>query len=155
MCRNRSIALSCLWKGRWFSDAPSACLNPVTRPLCLETHHSRAALAAQRNKTGAADALDIANIIRTRWLQSITTTPTFLRHGAGIAPDSQKGLRSGGRSEIGLILTQSACILLLIYMSFRCRPQFNRICIGMIRGGSTSPLMLKTQVVPENSTDCL
>jgi transposase len=35
--------------------------------VCLETHHVRAALKAQRNKTDKADALGIAHIMRTGW----------------------------------------------------------------------------------------
>lgn len=35
--------------------------------VCLETHHVRAAMAAQRNKTDATDALGIAHIVRTGW----------------------------------------------------------------------------------------
>ena len=37
--------------------------------VCLETHHVRAAMAAQRNKTDAADALGIAHIVRTGWFR--------------------------------------------------------------------------------------
>ena len=35
--------------------------------ICLETRHMRATLAAQRNKTDAADALGIAHVMRTGW----------------------------------------------------------------------------------------
>lgn len=38
--------------------------------VCLETHHVRNALKAQRNKTDAADALGIAHIMRTGWYKS-------------------------------------------------------------------------------------
>ncbi|TCM40791.1 transposase [Novosphingobium sp. ST904] len=38
--------------------------------VCLETRHVRAAMAAQRNKTDAADALGIAHIIRTGWYRT-------------------------------------------------------------------------------------
>jgi transposase len=38
--------------------------------VCLETHHVRNALRAQRNKTDAADALGIAHIVRTGWYKS-------------------------------------------------------------------------------------
>jgi transposase len=37
--------------------------------ICLETHHVRAALKAQRNKTDAADALGLAHIMRTGWFR--------------------------------------------------------------------------------------
>lgn len=37
--------------------------------VCLETHHVRAAMSAQRNKTDAADALGIAHIMRTGWFR--------------------------------------------------------------------------------------
>jgi transposase len=37
--------------------------------VCLETQHVRAALAAQRNKTDAADALGLAHIVRTGWFR--------------------------------------------------------------------------------------
>lgn len=35
--------------------------------ICLDARHVRAAMAAQRNKTDAADALGIAHIMRTGW----------------------------------------------------------------------------------------
>lgn len=38
--------------------------------ICLETRHVRAAMAAQRNKTDAADALGIAHILRTGWFRT-------------------------------------------------------------------------------------
>jgi len=38
--------------------------------LCLETRHVRAALAAQRNKTDATDALGLAHIVRTGWYRT-------------------------------------------------------------------------------------
>ena len=38
--------------------------------VCLETQHVRAALKAQRNKTGRADALGIAHIMRTGWFRT-------------------------------------------------------------------------------------
>ena len=38
--------------------------------VCLEAHHARAALAAQRNKTDATDALGLAHIVRTGWYKS-------------------------------------------------------------------------------------
>lgn len=38
--------------------------------VCLETRHVRAAMAAQRNKTDANDALGIAHIMRTGWFRS-------------------------------------------------------------------------------------
>ncbi len=38
--------------------------------ICLETRHVRAAMAAQRNKTDAADALGIAHIVRTGWFRT-------------------------------------------------------------------------------------
>ncbi|WP_254514821.1 IS110 family transposase [Novosphingobium sp. G106] len=38
--------------------------------VCLETRHVRSALAAQRNKTDAADALGIAHIMRTGWFRA-------------------------------------------------------------------------------------
>lgn len=37
--------------------------------ICLETRHVRAAMAAQRNKTDAKDALGIAHIMRTGWFR--------------------------------------------------------------------------------------
>jgi len=37
--------------------------------ICLETYHVRAAMAAQRNKTDAADALGLAHIMRTGWFR--------------------------------------------------------------------------------------
>jgi transposase len=37
--------------------------------VCLETRHVRAAMAAQRNKTDAPDALGIAHILRTGWFR--------------------------------------------------------------------------------------
>ncbi|MGL4239626.1 MAG: IS110 family transposase, partial [Beijerinckiaceae bacterium] len=37
--------------------------------ICLETQHVRAAMAAQRNKTDAADALGIAHIMRIGWFR--------------------------------------------------------------------------------------
>jgi transposase len=37
--------------------------------VCLETHHVRAALKAQRNNTDKADALGIAHIMRTGWFR--------------------------------------------------------------------------------------
>lgn len=37
--------------------------------VCLETRHVRAAMAAQRNKTDAKDALGIAHIMRTGWFR--------------------------------------------------------------------------------------
>ena len=38
--------------------------------VCLETRHVRAALAAQRNKTDATDALGLAHIVRTGWFKA-------------------------------------------------------------------------------------
>ena len=38
--------------------------------VCLEAHHVRAAMAAQRNKTDAADALGLAHIVRTGWFRT-------------------------------------------------------------------------------------
>jgi transposase len=38
--------------------------------ICLETRHVRAAMAAQRNKTDATDALGIAHIMRTGWYRT-------------------------------------------------------------------------------------
>ncbi|WP_414695703.1 IS110 family transposase [Phenylobacterium sp.] len=38
--------------------------------VCLETCHVRAALAAQRNKTDATDALGLAHIMRTGWFRT-------------------------------------------------------------------------------------
>lgn len=38
--------------------------------VCLETRYVRAAMAAQRNKTDANDALGIAHIMRTGWFRS-------------------------------------------------------------------------------------
>lgn len=38
--------------------------------VCLETHHGRAAMSAQRNKTDAADALGLAHIVRTGWFKA-------------------------------------------------------------------------------------
>lgn len=38
--------------------------------ICLETRHVRAAMAAQRNKTDATDALGIAHIMRTGWFRA-------------------------------------------------------------------------------------
>jgi transposase len=38
--------------------------------VCLETRNVRAAMAAQRNKTDAADALGIAHIVRTGWYRT-------------------------------------------------------------------------------------
>jgi transposase len=37
--------------------------------VCLETRHVRAAMAAQRNKTDAAEALGIAHLMRTGWFR--------------------------------------------------------------------------------------
>jgi len=37
--------------------------------VCLETQHVRAAMAAQRNKTDATDALGLAHIVRTGWFR--------------------------------------------------------------------------------------
>lgn len=37
--------------------------------ICMETRHVRAAMAAQRNKTDAADALGIAHLMRTGWFR--------------------------------------------------------------------------------------
>ncbi|MGA7675916.1 MAG: IS110 family transposase [Rhizomicrobium sp.] len=39
--------------------------------VCLETRHVRAAMAAQRNKTDATDALALAHIIRTGWFRQV------------------------------------------------------------------------------------
>ena len=39
--------------------------------VCLETRHVRAAMAAQRNKTDATDALALAHIIRTGWYRIV------------------------------------------------------------------------------------
>ncbi len=48
--------------------------------VCLETRHVRAAMAAQRNKTDAADALGIAHILRTGWFrQAHVKTETCYR----------------------------------------------------------------------------
>lgn len=38
--------------------------------VCLETHHVRNALKAQRNKTDATDALGLAHIVRTGWYKA-------------------------------------------------------------------------------------
>lgn len=38
--------------------------------ICLETHHVRSALRAQRNKTDATDALGLAYIVRTGWFKT-------------------------------------------------------------------------------------
>jgi len=56
------------------AGALSPWLHPELRALglpavCLETHHVRSALSAQRNKTDAADALGIAHIVRTGWFR--------------------------------------------------------------------------------------
>ena len=37
--------------------------------VCLEAHHVRAAMAAQRNKTDATDALGLAHMMRTGWFR--------------------------------------------------------------------------------------
>lgn len=50
----------------WFHAELQALGVPV---VCLETRHVRAALSAQRNKTDAADALGIADIMRTGWFR--------------------------------------------------------------------------------------
>lgn len=39
--------------------------------VCLETRHIRAAMAAQRNKTDATDALALAHIVRTGWYKTV------------------------------------------------------------------------------------
>ena len=39
--------------------------------VCLEARHTRAALAAQRNKTDRADARGIAHIMRTGWFRQV------------------------------------------------------------------------------------
>ena len=39
--------------------------------VCLETRHVRAAMAAQRNKTDATDALALAHIVRTGWYRAV------------------------------------------------------------------------------------
>lgn len=44
-------------------------LNLGLPAVCLETKHVRAAMAAQRNKTDAADALGIAHLVRTGWFR--------------------------------------------------------------------------------------
>jgi transposase len=54
------------------AGALSPWLHPALKALglpavCLETRHVRAAMAAQRNKTDATDALGIAHIVRTGW----------------------------------------------------------------------------------------
>ena len=56
------------------AGALSPWLHPELKALglpavCLEAHHVRAALAAQRNKTDAADALGLAHIVRTGWFR--------------------------------------------------------------------------------------
>lgn len=38
--------------------------------VCLETRHVRAAMAAQRNKTDATDALGLAHLMRTGWFKT-------------------------------------------------------------------------------------
>lgn len=38
--------------------------------VCLETRHVRASMAAQRNKTDAADALGLAHLMRTGWYRT-------------------------------------------------------------------------------------
>jgi len=38
--------------------------------VCLEANHVRAAMAAQRNKTDATDALGLAHIVRTGWYRT-------------------------------------------------------------------------------------
>lgn len=39
--------------------------------VCLETLHVWAAMAAQRNKTDATDALALAHIVRTGWFKTV------------------------------------------------------------------------------------
>jgi len=48
----------------WLQGGLRRCGVPA---VCLETRHVRAALAAQRNKTDATDALGLAHIVRTGW----------------------------------------------------------------------------------------
>lgn len=51
----------------WLHGGLKALGVPV---VCLETRHVRAAMAAQRNKTDATDALGIAHIMRTGWYRT-------------------------------------------------------------------------------------
>jgi len=58
------------------AGALSPWLQPALRKLklpavCLETRHVRAAMAAQRNKTDATDALALAHIMRTGWFRQV------------------------------------------------------------------------------------
>lgn len=66
------------------AGALSPWLHPALREMglpavCLETRHIRAALAAQRNKTDATDALGIAHIVRTGWFRQahVKTTNSY------------------------------------------------------------------------------
>lgn len=57
------------------AGALSPWLQPALKDLgvpatCLETRHVRAALAAQRNKTDATDALGLAHLMRTGWYRT-------------------------------------------------------------------------------------
>lgn len=49
----------------------SALLKLKLPAACLETRHVRAAMAAQRNKTDATDALALAHIVRTGWFRTV------------------------------------------------------------------------------------
>jgi transposase len=49
----------------------SALLKLKLPVACLETRHVRAAMAAQRNKTDATDALALAHIVRTGWFRTV------------------------------------------------------------------------------------
>jgi transposase len=56
------------------AGALSPWLHPELKRLglpavCLEARHVRAAMAAQRNKTDAADALGLAHVVRTGWFR--------------------------------------------------------------------------------------
>jgi transposase len=51
----------------WLQVGLRRCCVPA---VCLETRHVRAALAAQRNKTDATDALGLAHIVRTGWYRT-------------------------------------------------------------------------------------
>jgi transposase len=52
----------------WLQPALLALKLPA---VCLETRHVRAAMAAQRNKTDATDALALAHIVRTGWFRQV------------------------------------------------------------------------------------
>lgn len=127
--------------------------------FCSSTSHGRFfASPYPPASTGTGDTTVAA--LRFRF------APPALRHGAGynlapaltrttlfgpIRPRSPKG----GRLEIRLILIRSACTLPLIKKSLRCRSQFNRICMGKIRGGPPPLPLRTTRVLPENNTECV